>query len=117
MIVGAATASASTAASISSRAAWTVVAARPLAPFEKLTSLASLDVAGSRQYVTEYYDGSSHAFNFLANKNLPVRRPDLTFATPDHGVSTLSHKLEDIPDLDHSTIGRVLKKTNFVLLI
>jgi len=27
-----------------------------------LTSLASLDVAGSRQYKTEYYDGSSHVF-------------------------------------------------------
>lgn len=28
----------------------------------QLTSLANLDVAGSRQYVTEYYDGSSHVF-------------------------------------------------------
>jgi len=24
--------------------------------------------------------------------------------------------LEDVPDLDHSTIGRVLKKTSFVLI-
>ena len=56
------------------------------------------------------HDGSSHAFNFLANQKLPVRRPDLTFATPDHGVSTLSHKLEDIPDLEQRQVVETLTR-------
>ena len=30
------------------------------------------------------HDGSSNAFRMLGQRNLPVRRPDRTFATPDH---------------------------------
>jgi len=44
------------------------------------------------------HDGSYHAFNALKERGLPLHRPDLTFATPDHGVSTLSHRPEDIVD-------------------
>ena len=56
------------------------------------------------------HDGSSHAFSFLANKNLPVRRPDLTFATPDHGVSTTSHKLSDITDPEQRQVVELLTR-------
>ena len=31
------------------------------------------------------HDGSGHAFEFLQDRGLTVRRPDQTFATPDHG--------------------------------
>jgi 3-isopropylmalate/(R)-2-methylmalate dehydratase large subunit len=42
------------------------------------------------------HDGSGNAFRMLKEKGLPVRRPDRTFATPDHYVSTLSHDLASI---------------------
>jgi 3-isopropylmalate/(R)-2-methylmalate dehydratase large subunit len=42
------------------------------------------------------HDGSGNAFRMLKEKGLAVRRPDRTFATPDHYVSTLSHGLASI---------------------
>jgi 3-isopropylmalate/(R)-2-methylmalate dehydratase large subunit len=42
------------------------------------------------------HDGSGNAFRMLKEKGLPVRRPDRTFATPDHYVSTVSHDLASI---------------------
>ena len=42
------------------------------------------------------HDGSGNAFRMLKEKGLAVRRPDRTFATPDHYVSTLSHDLSSI---------------------
>src|SRR5258706_4394831 len=42
------------------------------------------------------HDGSGNAFRMLKEKGLSVRRPDRTFATPDHSVSTLSHDLASI---------------------
>jgi 3-isopropylmalate/(R)-2-methylmalate dehydratase large subunit len=42
------------------------------------------------------HDGSGNAFRMLKEKGLSVRRPDRTFATPDHYVSTLSHDLSSI---------------------
>src|ERR1700675_517538 len=42
------------------------------------------------------HDGSGNAFGMLKEKGLAVRRPDRTFATADHYVSTLSHDLASI---------------------
>jgi 3-isopropylmalate/(R)-2-methylmalate dehydratase large subunit len=42
------------------------------------------------------HDGSGNAFRMLKEKGLVVRRPDRTFATPDHYVSTLTHDLASI---------------------
>jgi len=42
------------------------------------------------------HDGSNNAFRFLAERGLKVRRPDRTFATTDHYVSTLSGGLSAI---------------------
>ena len=42
------------------------------------------------------HDGSSNAFRDLAERKLTVRRPDRTFATPDHYVSTNGHSLSAI---------------------
>jgi 3-isopropylmalate/(R)-2-methylmalate dehydratase large subunit len=42
------------------------------------------------------HDGSSNAFRMLKEQGRPVRRPDRTFATPDHYVSTLGRGLAAI---------------------
>jgi 3-isopropylmalate/(R)-2-methylmalate dehydratase large subunit len=42
------------------------------------------------------HDGSANAFRMLKQRNLPLRRPDRTFATPDHYVSTLGRDLSAI---------------------
>jgi 3-isopropylmalate/(R)-2-methylmalate dehydratase large subunit len=39
------------------------------------------------------HDGSRAAFQFLAERSLPVRRPDRTFGTPDHYVPTAGRDL------------------------
>ena len=44
------------------------------------------------------HDGSSTAFRSLKERGLAVRRPDRTFATPDHYVSTLGRSLTAIND-------------------
>jgi 3-isopropylmalate/(R)-2-methylmalate dehydratase large subunit len=44
------------------------------------------------------HDGSSTAFRSLRERGLAVRRPDRTFATPDHYVSTLGRTLSAIND-------------------
>ena len=44
------------------------------------------------------HDGSSNAFRTLAEKGLAVARPDRTFATPDHYVSTLGRDLASIDE-------------------
>ncbi|HTZ77975.1 MAG TPA: 3-isopropylmalate dehydratase large subunit [Stellaceae bacterium] len=44
------------------------------------------------------HDGSRRAFEVLAERGLPVRRPDRTFGTPDHYVPTNSRSLDAIAD-------------------
>jgi len=56
------------------------------------------------------HDGSVHAFEFLRDRNLKVRRPDQVFATPDHGVSTLVHKIEAIPDPEQRRVVQLLER-------
>jgi 3-isopropylmalate/(R)-2-methylmalate dehydratase large subunit len=41
-------------------------------------------------------DGSNHAFEFLEGRGMAVRRPDQTFATPDHGVASRGRGLDAI---------------------
>ena len=65
------------------------------------------------------HDGSWHAFTFLEGRGLAWRRPDQMFATPDHGVSTLSHDLSRITDPDQIRVVRAIdanaKKHGFTL--
>jgi len=56
------------------------------------------------------HDGSVHAFEFLRDRGLKVRRPDQIFATPDHGVSTQVHKLEAIPDAEQRRVVKLLDR-------
>jgi 3-isopropylmalate/(R)-2-methylmalate dehydratase large subunit len=44
------------------------------------------------------HDGSRRAFEVLAERGLPVRRPDRTFGTPDHYVPTTSRSIDAIGD-------------------
>jgi len=43
------------------------------------------------------HDGSFHAFGKLAKRGVQVRRPRLTFGTPDHYVPTVSRSPADAP--------------------
>ena len=51
------------------------------------------------------HDGSFHAFEFLKARGLKVRRPQQTFATPDHYVPTWSRSAADAPTPE---IGRMV---------
>ena len=44
------------------------------------------------------HDGSSNAFRMLKERGLAVARPDRTFATPDHYVSTLGREVASIKE-------------------
>jgi 3-isopropylmalate/(R)-2-methylmalate dehydratase large subunit len=55
------------------------------------------------------HDGSNNAFRFLQEKNLKVRRPDRTFATPDHYVATLGRGLSAINDPNRRSMVEGLK--------
>ena len=56
------------------------------------------------------HDGSVHAFEFLRDRGLKVRRPDQVFATPDHGVSTLVHKVDAIADPEQRRVVQLLDR-------
>jgi 3-isopropylmalate/(R)-2-methylmalate dehydratase large subunit len=56
------------------------------------------------------HDGSVHAFEFLHDRGLKVRRPDQVFATPDHGVSTLVHKVDAIADPEQRRVVQILDR-------
>jgi 3-isopropylmalate/(R)-2-methylmalate dehydratase large subunit len=56
------------------------------------------------------HDGSLHAFEFLQDRGLGVRRPDQVFATPDHSVPTFSHDLARITDPTQRRLVELLSK-------
>lgn len=47
------------------------------------------------------HDGSAQGFSVLADRGLNVRRPDRSFATPDHYVPTDGRSFEDIENPNH----------------
>ena len=61
-------------------------------------------------YVSRHmvYDSSFHAFEFLKRRGLPVRRPDQTFATADHFVSTLGRAIDAIEDTESRHVVELL---------
>ncbi|WP_326537502.1 3-isopropylmalate dehydratase large subunit [Pseudorhodoferax sp.] len=56
------------------------------------------------------HDGSRNAFQLLRDRGLAVRRPDRTFATPDHYVSTRAHALDAIAQPAHQEMVRALER-------
>ncbi len=78
---------------------------RPLTLFDKIWTAHEVhrDEDGqSLLYVDRHFihDGSRTAYKQLADRGLSVRRPDLTFATPDHYVATTSRNFADIDGED-----------------
>jgi 3-isopropylmalate/(R)-2-methylmalate dehydratase large subunit len=55
------------------------------------------------------HDGSGNAFRMLREKGLTMRRPDRTFATPDHYVSTISHDLASINEPHRRSVVEALE--------
>ena len=79
--------------------------ARPLTLFEKIWDAHEVfrDEDGmSLLYVDRHFihDGSRTPYKQLADRGLKVRRPDLTFASPDHYVPTTSRAFEDVDGED-----------------
>ncbi|MBO9649625.1 MAG: 3-isopropylmalate dehydratase large subunit [Variovorax sp.] len=54
-------------------------------------------------------DGSAPGFEMLRQRGLPVRRPDLAFATPDHYVPTGSRALADVADAEKRAMAQALE--------
>lgn len=78
---------------------------RPLTLFEKIWDAHEVfrDEDGmSLLYVDRHFihDGSRTPYKQLADRGLKVRRPDLTFASPDHYVPTTSRAFEDVDGED-----------------
>ncbi|MEI6161223.1 MAG: 3-isopropylmalate dehydratase large subunit [Roseococcus sp.] len=79
--------------------------APPLTMFEKIWAAHEVhrDEDGqSLLYVDRHFihDGSRTPYKQLADRGLAVRRPDLTFATPDHYVPTTSRNFADVDGED-----------------
>jgi 3-isopropylmalate/(R)-2-methylmalate dehydratase large subunit len=78
---------------------------RPLTLFEKIWNAHEVfrDEDGmSLLYADRHFihDGSRTPYKQLADRGLTVRRPDLTFATPDHYVPTTSRAFDDVDGED-----------------
>jgi len=58
------------------------------------------------------HDGSCHAFEFLEDRGLEVRRPDQVFATPDHGVSSKSHDIAAMSDPEQRRAVELLSQNS-----
>jgi 3-isopropylmalate/(R)-2-methylmalate dehydratase large subunit len=76
---------------------------RPRSLFEKIWerhAVLERDDGQTLLYVDRHliHDGSRRAFEVLAERGLPVRRPDRTFGTPDHYVPTTSRNMADVDD-------------------
>jgi len=79
--------------------------APPLTMFDKIWAAHEVhrdDDGQSLLYVDRHFihDGSRTAYQQLADRGLSVRRPDLTFATPDHYVPTTSRAFADVDGED-----------------
>jgi 3-isopropylmalate/(R)-2-methylmalate dehydratase large subunit len=56
------------------------------------------------------HDGSAAAFARLKERSMKVRRPDRSFATPDHYVLTSSRRPQDIADSQQRHLVEVIKE-------
>jgi 3-isopropylmalate/(R)-2-methylmalate dehydratase large subunit len=56
------------------------------------------------------HDGSAPAYERLHGRGMKVRRPDRSFATPDHYVSTSSTRPADIPDQQQRRLVEVIEE-------
>ncbi|OUM00861.1 3-isopropylmalate dehydratase large subunit [Variovorax sp. JS1663] len=92
----------------------TPVAQTPRTLFDKIWAqhvVMQRDDGQSLLYVDRHLvqDGSAPAFQMLRARGLPVRRPDLAFATPDHYVPTGSRDLGHIADPEKRAMAQALQ--------
>jgi 3-isopropylmalate/(R)-2-methylmalate dehydratase large subunit len=75
-------------------------------------SILEADDGQTLLYVTRHFvqDGSNHAFEFLQDRGLGVRRPDQVFATPDHGVPSSSHDIANIGNPEQRRVVELLSQ-------
>jgi 3-isopropylmalate/(R)-2-methylmalate dehydratase large subunit len=55
------------------------------------------------------HDGSAAGFARLRERGLPLRRPDLALATPDHYNSTAARSIEVVPDPQHRALLEAIR--------
>lgn len=57
------------------------------------------------------HEGSFHAFNKIAERALPVARPDLTFGIADHYVPTISRSVSDLIQKSQNVVNWLSENT------
>jgi 3-isopropylmalate/(R)-2-methylmalate dehydratase large subunit len=82
--------------------------------FEKIWSrhaVVARDDGQTLLYIDRHllHEGSHHAFDMLRKRGLEVRRPDRTFATPDHYVATTGRELSANQDPDRRRMVETLE--------
>ncbi|HUK10027.1 MAG TPA: 3-isopropylmalate dehydratase large subunit [Stellaceae bacterium] len=87
----------------------------PRTMFEKIWSrhaVVQRDDGQALLYIDRHliHDGSRRAFELLGERNLRVRRPDRTFGTPDHYVSTTSRDIAAVTDPDARLMVEAITK-------
>ena len=87
--------------------------AQPRTMFEKIWSrhaVVARDDGQTLLYIDRHllHEGSHHAFDMLRKRGLEVRRPDRTFATPDHYVATTGRELSANQDPDRRRMVEAL---------
>jgi 3-isopropylmalate/(R)-2-methylmalate dehydratase large subunit len=89
--------------------------ATPRTLFEKIWSrhvVVQRDDGQALLYIDRHliHDGSRRAFELLGERNLRVRRPERTFGTPDHYVSTTSRDIAAVTDPDARLMVEAITK-------
>ena len=88
--------------------------AQPRTMFEKIWSrhaVVARDDGQTLLYIDRHllHEGSHHAFDMLRKRGLEVRRPDRTFATPDHYVATTGRELSANQDPERRRMVEALE--------
>ena len=89
--------------------------AQPRTMFEKIWQrhiVVDRDDGYTLLYIDRHlmHDGSAAAFARLKEREMKVRRPDRSFATPDHYVLTSSRRPQDIADPQQRHLVEVIKE-------
>ncbi len=90
--------------------------AEPRSMFEKIWSrhaVVARDDGQTLLYIDRHllHEGSHHAFDMLRKRGLEVRRPDRTFATPDHYVATTGRERSANQDPDRRRMIKALERS------
>ena len=89
--------------------------AQPRTMFEKIWQrhvVVDRDDGYTLLYIDRHlmHDGSAGPFAQMKERNMKVRRPERSFATPDHYILTSSHRPQDIADPQQRHLVEVIKE-------